>query len=348
MSSRRQRGHRPTLICIGMKHIAVVILFAAASGCAHGSTHPGEPAAPGADLRPYIGDYYAPHDTLFVRERGGVLEAVIRRLPHPLQHITGDTFTAGDSKVIIGAAHAEYAFGTAPPLFLNRRLIAAGTFRISPARRPAELRAEALAAKPPAQPDTLMKPDLVELKSLDATIKYDIRYATTNNFMGEVFYSSAHAFMQRPAAAAVARAHKKLNALGYGLLIHDAYRPWYVTKMFWDATPDSLHDFVADPAKGSRHNRGAAVDLTMYDLKTGQPVEMTGGYDEFSERSFPDYPGGTTAQRWRRELLRRVMADEGFRVYDFEWWHFDYKDWQRYPVTNLTFEQIHETVSALM
>jgi serine beta-lactamase-like protein LACTB len=128
--------------------------------------------------------------------------------------------------------------------------------------------------------------------------------------------------------------------MGYGLLIHDAYRPWYVTKMFWDATPDSLRDFVADPRFGSRHNRGAAVDLTLFDLKTGAVIEMPGGYDEFSTRSYPEYPGGTSRQRWHRDLLRRVMEAEGFRVYNVEWWHFDYQDWRRYPVMNKRFEDL--------
>jgi D-alanyl-D-alanine dipeptidase len=98
--------------------------------------------------------------------------------------------------------------------------------------------------------------------------------------------------------------------------------------------------FVADPATGSRHNRGAAVDLTLYDLQTGLPVEMVGGYDEFSPRSYPDYPGGTSLQRWYRALLRQAMEAQGFRVYAAEWWHFDYRDWARYPVLNLTFEQL--------
>ena len=89
---------------------------------------------------------------------------------------------------------------------------------------------------------------------------------------------------------------------------------------------------MADPSKGSRHNRGCAVDLTLYDLKTGKPVEMVGGYDEFSDRSYPDYPGGTSRQRWHRDLLRRAMEAEGFTVYEAEWWHFDYKDWRKYPI----------------
>ena len=110
--------------------------------------------------------------------------------------------------------------------------------------------------------------------------------------------------------------------------------------MFWDATPDSLKIFVADPAVGSHHNRGCAVDLTLYDLRSGEPVPMVGGYDEFSPRSFADYPGGTSLQRWDRALLRRAMEAQGFTVYDAEWWHFDFRDWARYPVLNLTFEQL--------
>ncbi len=136
------------------------------------------------------------------------------------------------------------------------------------------------------------------------------------------------------------RVHKKLADQEFGLLIHDGYRPWYVTKMFWDATPEKQHIFVANPAQGSRHNRGCAVDLTLYHRQTGQPVPMVGGYDEMSDRSYPDYPGGTSRQRWHRDLLRRAMEAEGFTVYEAEWWHFDYKDWKKYAIENLTFEQI--------
>jgi D-alanyl-D-alanine dipeptidase len=214
------------------------------------------------------------------------------------------------------------------------------TFTIDPVRPVSDLRVEAGEATPPLEAGEFRTPDLVELQSLDPTIRYDIRYATTNNFMQAVFYDSPHAFLQRPAAEALGRAHQALRPYGFGLMIHDAYRPWYVTRMFWDATPDDLKDFVANPARGSRHNRGAAVDLTLFDLETGQPVEMVGGYDEFSARSYPAYVGGTSQQRWRRELLRRVMEREGFSVYQYEWWHFDYADWSRYPILNRTFEQL--------
>ncbi len=212
---------------------------------------------------------------------------------------------------------------------------------INPVRPVAELRTEALAASPPHEDGTFRKPELVELTSLDPAIHLDIRYATTNDFLGTPVYTQARAFLQRPAAEALVRALHKLQPLGYGLLIHDAYRPWYVTKIFWDATPPEGKIFVADPSQGSRHNRGCAVDLTLYDLATGKPIEMPGTYDEMSPRSFPDYPGGTSLQRWHRDLLRRAMESEGFTVYEHEWWHFDYKDWHEYPILNIKFEDLH-------
>lgn len=213
-------------------------------------------------------------------------------------------------------------------------------FRIKPVRPVAEVRKEAMQASPPEEKGDFLPADLVELVKLDPTIKLDIRYATTNNFLSTRMYSSAKAFLQRPAAEALVRAHRKLKAQGYGLLIHDGYRPWYVTKMFWDATPADKHAFVADPKDGSRHNRGCAVDLTMYDLKTGRAVEMPSLYDEMSKRSAPTYKGGTADQTARREVLRAAMESEGFKVNPDEWWHFDYKDWKRYRIGNVPFEKL--------
>lgn len=214
------------------------------------------------------------------------------------------------------------------------------TFRIEPTAPIAQLRAAALAASPPEEQGPLRAPDLLDLASVHAGIRFDVRYASTNNFMGAAFYDEPRAFMQRPAAEALGRVLEALQEEGFGLLVHDAYRPWYVTKMFWDATPESQRRFVADPANGSRHNRGRAVDLTLYDLASGEVIEMTGGYDEFSERSYPFYAGGTSRQRWHRDLLRRYMEAEGFAVYEYEWWHFDYQDWRHYPILDLTFDRI--------
>lgn len=205
---------------------------------------------------------------------------------------------------------------------------------------PVALRRRALAAAPPMDTEAYVPADLVDLTTIDPRIKLDIRYAGSNNFMGIPLYERAAAYLQRPAAQAVGRAQKALAEKGYGLLIHDAYRPWFVTWMFWEATPPESHAFVADPAKGSRHNRGCAVDLTLYDLKTGKPVEMPSRYDEFSGRAYADFVGGTTKQRALRAILRQAMEAEGFAVYTEEWWHFDYKDWRRYGIGTRTFTEL--------
>lgn len=203
----------------------------------------------------------------------------------------------------------------------------------------APLRAQQGEMKPPAERGEFKKPELVELIKLDPTLRLDIRYATPNNFLGRPVYTEARAFLQRPAARALLRVNRKLRRKGYGLIIFDGYRPWSVTKIFWDSTPEEKRAFVADPRQGSRHNRGCAVDLTLFDLKTGQPLKMPSDYDDFSERAHPNYQGGTAEERRNRDLLRAAMESEGFTVYENEWWHFDYKDWKRYAILDLSFRE---------
>ena len=193
---------------------------------------------------------------------------------------------------------------------------------------------------PPKDPAAKRTAELVELVKLDPTIKLDIRYAGTNNFIGKPVYKEARAFLQRPAAEALVAAHRELAVSGYGLLIHDGYRPWAVTKLFWDITPKELREFVADPATGSKHNRGAAVDLTMYDRAFGIAVVMPSEYDEFTRRAYPDYRGGPPDARGRRDLLRAVMERHDFTVEPNEWWHFNYKDWREYPILDIAFDAI--------
>ena len=195
-------------------------------------------------------------------------------------------------------------------------------------------------AGPPRETGRFRTPDLVEIVSLDPTIKLDIRYATANNFVGRPVYAEARAFLQRPAAEALVRAHRALQPKGYGLLVFDAYRPWSVTRTFWDVTPRAKRDFVANPKKGSKHNRGCAVDLSLYDVATGTEVEMPSAYDEMSPRASPGYAGGTTEARARRDLLRRAMEAEGFTVEPNEWWHFNCREWREYPILDIPFEAI--------
>jgi D-alanyl-D-alanine dipeptidase len=298
-----------------------------------------------------IGEYGWDYDTLYILERDGQLTALIEWYEYdPLREVSKDDFQFPDyglydrerATFVRDASGAVTAVRIGWVEFKRRPTgpREGEVFRVKPLRPVDELQREALAAQPPKESGDFLKPDLVELVRLDPSLKLDIRYTSTRNFLGTPMYREPRAFVQRPAAEAVVRANQKLHELGFGLLIHDAYRPWYVTKMFWDAVPDEDHIFVANPTQGSRHNRGCAVDLTVIDLKTGEAVPMVSGYDEMTERAYPFYPGGTSLERWDRALLRHAMEDEGFTVYEDEWWHFDYKDWPRYPILNIPFDQV--------
>lgn len=312
----------------------------------------GMPTAAPPSWRGLIGEYGPDYDILYVYERDGRLWALIEWFfPYPLTQVSPDAFAFpadglydGERIVFTRDKSGRATGAMAAGVLFRRRNIEpkAGTnqLRITPLRPVPELRTEALAATPPAESGEFRETDLVELVKLDPTIRLEVRYATTNNFLGTKVYDEARAFMQRPAAEALVRAHNALKSLGYGLLIHDAYRPWYVTKIFWDATPAAKKWLVANPAEGSKHNRGSAVDLTLYDLKTGKPVEMVSTYDESTERAYAEYPGGTSLQRWYRELLRQAMEAQGFTVNPQEWWHFDHEDWRSYRIGNVPFSKI--------
>lgn len=146
-------------------------------------------------------------------------------------------------------------------------------------------------ALPPKESGGFKTVELVELRKLDTTLHLDIKYATKNNFAKKQVYKQARAFLQKPAAEALVRANTKLKEFGYGIIVFDGYHPWSVTNTFWKTATKEQQNigFVADPKKGSKHNRGCAVDVSLYDLKTGKEVEMPSEYDEFSERAFINY-----------------------------------------------------------
>ncbi len=193
---------------------------------------------------------------------------------------------------------------------------------------------------PPQEAGTFRKSDLIDLEQIDAPFQFDIRYATNNNFVGFPLYTYPKAYLQRPAADALVRAAKKLETIGYGLIIYDGYRPWHVTWMFWQVTADHLKIFLADPKEGSKHNRGCAIDLGMYRLDSGESVDFPSDFDEMTERSFSNYTGATTQQAAHRKILRDAMEAEGFTVHPNEWWHFDYIDWPLYAIQNVSFEEL--------
>ena len=298
-----------------------------------------------------VGEYGWDHNVLFIYERHGRLHALIEWFfDYPLTEIDAQTFAFpnyglyhGERLLFDRDGHGNARAVVAAEVRFERRTGLAKdgvTFQIQPLQPIETLRAEALHATPPEEHRTFRQPDLVEVTSLDESIKLDIRYAGDNNFLGTPVYEQPRALLQRPAAEALARVHRRLREKGLGLLIYDAYRPWYVTHIFYEATPGGMKHFVANPQLGSRHNRGCAVDLTLYDLTSGEPVEMVSGYDEFTERAYPDYAGPSYRARWYRELLRTAMEAEGFRVYEFEWWHFDYQDWREYPILNVPFDSV--------
>jgi D-alanyl-D-alanine dipeptidase len=149
------------------------------------------------------------------------------------------------------------------------------------------------------------------------------------------------AYLQRPAAEALVKAHKWLATIDLGITVLDAYRPWNATKLFWEAVPEHQKEFVANPELGSVHNRGCAVDVTLYRLSTNETIEMVSGYDEMTDRAYRSYAGGTSHQRWSRRVLRIAMERFGFEVLPNEHWHFNFKHFTTWPALNIPFSELN-------
>ncbi len=182
-----------------------------------------------------------------------------------------------------------------------------------------------------------MAHNLVQVKTIIPDVILDIKYATNDNFTKEVVYSSASCYLVEAAACALKSAVDEFSQLGYTIKIWDGYRPLKVQYKFWELVPDPM--YVADPKKGSRHNRGCAVDLTLVD-KQGKELDMGTAFDDFSERAHQDYANLSVQVLKNRKLLQRVMEKHGFVGWQGEWWHFDYKDWQKYPMLDIDFEEV--------
>lgn len=172
---------------------------------------------------------------------------------------------------------------------------------------------------------------LVDATTLIPRLQLDIRYATTANFTHQRLYAHARCLLHDDVAKRLADVQRELRARGLGLVAYDCYRPLSVQKKMWALVPDER--YVSDPAKGSRHNRGAAVDIALVD-KRGRALPMPSAYDEFSERAHRDFTGGTDAERANRALLQEVMQRHGFVGLPTEWWHFDAAEWQTYPIAD--------------
>jgi len=179
----------------------------------------------------------------------------------------------------------------------------------------------------------------VDVAVVAPSVVLDLRYATEDNFAGEAVYPVAQCLLLRPVAETLARVAGRVEAEGYRLAVWDCYRPFAVQQRFWELVPDERYvarpvERDGAPVEGSKHNRGAAVDATLVGLD-GRPVEMPTGYDDFSERAGRDLPGASEAARRHATLLAEAMAAEGFEQLPTEWWHFDHRGWQRYPLADV-------------
>jgi D-alanyl-D-alanine dipeptidase len=182
-----------------------------------------------------------------------------------------------------------------------------------------------------------MDSDLVELLTVSPTILLDLRYATSNNLLGRPLYPVARCFLQRAVAEKLDRVQRSLRKKRFGLKVFDGYRPFSVQRKFWEFLPEPR--YCADPAVGSKHNRGAAIDLTLVDEK-GRELPMPSDFDEMSEKSHRSYQDGSPQALFHRGILENAMKEEGFLPYPSEWWHFDDPDWAQYPLLDIPLEQL--------
>lgn len=187
--------------------------------------------------------------------------------------------------------------------------------------------------------------ELVDMRKLLPDAQYDVTYAGTNNFLKRKIYPTADLFMRVPAARALVRVAEILRKQGYGLLLFDGYRPYSVTELFYEEIGDTT--FVADPRRGSKHNRGMAIDLTLYDLKTKMPVLMPTAYDEASEKAYQDYSGGDPMALKNRAILRQAMEQVGFSIFQYEWWHYDFQGWEKCMTYDIWHEDIRKVNARL-
>lgn len=180
--------------------------------------------------------------------------------------------------------------------------------------------------------------ELVDLEKIIPDMVMDIRYATTNNFMKEKIYTLSKAYARKPVAEALKRAQEEFKKLGFGIIMYDAYRPYKATVKFYELYRDTT--YVASPYRGSRHNRGCALDMSIVDLKTKKEVKMPTEFDSFKKEAWPSTPIADPVARKNRELIIKVMKNNGFKVNSSEWWHFDFVGWQKYEVMDIDFEEL--------
>ena len=314
------------------------------------------------DVRYLLGMYYGNASVFLVRENKGNLEIAFHSDAEdkdfsfanifPLKKVRFDSYTLKEDGPILSAeapVHFERdTDGNGIVCKIGGKRFARNFFpgegnKIYRVEVSGDYNALKEAARQAAVPVKLQQGKAAKLVSVRAAVpsaKIALRYTGADTIFGISLHDAADAFMDSEAANALQKASEKLAAYGYGLLIWEAYRPWYVSKLASDLMPKDKKNMLPLPDRGEDRNTGRTIDVSLYDLQTGEPVDMISDFDEVSVRQFPGFTGGTERQRNLRDLLVSVMQDAGFVQGKEEWWHFSYgdtKDWQH---LNIPYEQI--------
>lgn len=315
----------------------------------HGWAAPAfEPKDCPKDLKYILGMYYGNGEMFLLRENNGEVELVYRfgqkdytfagSNVYPLYKEHFDSYTINESGPLnhldaaVRIERSREGYGVSCSVGGNRysRRFFAGEngrpFRFAPVSDWQALKAAANAAVMPAQLGAGQQAQLVDLAQTVPGLKFDLRYAQADNCFGQVLTDDQRAFLDADAAQALAQAQQYLKPYGYGILVWEAYRPWSVSKLAYDALPADKKSMLPAPEAGFSHNTGRSIDVSLYLLATGENAGMISGFDEPSVRQYASFAGGTTLERYRRDLLRSVMQMAGFTASETEWWHFDYGD----------------------
>ncbi len=334
--------------------------------CWQGMAIAGAPADVPKDVKYILGFYYGNGENILIRENDGNLELLYRTLREdncfakanifPLQKEHFDSYLMNEAGPITGS-EANVSFERDKDGYgitckvgghrYSRYFLGTGSgenalpFRLPAVNDWEKLRSDADKAVMPAALAAGAQVQLVNLANISG-LKLVSVYAGSDNCFGAPLYKSRNMYLAAETAAALEKVSKELNTWGYGIMVWDAYRPWAISKLAYLALPDNKKFMLGDPdVKGSVHNTGLAVDVSLYDLTTGNPVEMISGFDEPSMRQYSSYAGGTEKQRYLRSLLREIMTKHGFSGIEMEWWHFEYGDCSKYAHLNLPLESLN-------
>ncbi|MBQ9697051.1 MAG: hypothetical protein IJV46_00740 [Acidaminococcaceae bacterium] len=314
------------------------------------------------DINYLLGMYYGNASVFLVREHKGSLEIVYpsdqtdKDFSHanifPLHKVRFDSYTLNEEGPLLSAeapVHFERdADGNGIVCKIGGKRFTRNfypgegnkVFKVETEGDYQTLKTEAMQAPVPAKLQQGQAARLVRIRSIISNVKIDLRYTGSNTIFGFPLHDAPDAFADAETAAALQKVSEKMAVQGYGLLIWEAYRPWYVSKLASDLLPKDKKSMLPLPEKGEDRNTGRTVDVSLYSLKTGEPVVMCSDFDEVSVRQYPKYAGGTEQQRILRDMLAAVMKEAGFEQGNEEWWHFSYGKTDGWQHLNIPYESI--------